>query len=425
MQPDNLALFVVLPFYLVILLLLVDRRYSLWKSFLVLAGGLLAAGPLIPLILFIFPYHQMVWVLYLIGPVVSVLFAFALSRQRDGRAFCSGLTAAALVWSMDLLGNVLEIFYGDGCPAILLFIKFIFCLLYGLMVYRYFKTPFQSLLHRLEKGWYCLSILPLSFLGIFFLVGSYPAPLKQRPENIPAAIFSVTALFATSFLIHLLFQLFDEQFRATQERDLLLIQMESLRSHEKGEERLRIYRHDLRHFTRILQSQLCEGRVEEALTTLGTMDSSFTGFESRHYCDDFVLNSVLSYYSIASQREQVTFTATVNLPAAGPTDRSEFAVVLSNALENAIHAAQLLERAEERYIHLTLIPSGQQLFLEVVNSCLGMPKMDPVTGLPQASGEAGHGIGTRSISAYARKHHADLIFDSSLGRFSLRMLLPL
>lgn len=75
---------------------------------------------------------------------------------------------------------------------------------------------------------------------------------------------------------------------------------------------------------------------------------------------------------------------------------------------------------EERRIICTCIAEPRLMF-EISNPCSGMVKSGP-DGLP-ASEQSGHGIGARSIVAFAEKHNAICRFYTEGGCFNMHLAL--
>ncbi len=78
---------------------------------------------------------------------------------------------------------------------------------------------------------------------------------------------------------------------------------------------------------------------------------------------------------------------------------------------------------DKRVIRVRLVSSGDLIGLEVINPCAA-----PVTfserGLPVAS-EIGHGIGVRSIAAFAKENDYILNFNNTERRFTMRLVMRL
>lgn len=102
-----------------------------------------------------------------------------------------------------------------------------------------------------------------------------------------------------------------------------------------------------------------------------------------------------------------------------PVDEGELAIVLANALENAIHANLDLP-PEQRKIRCKMVDTPG-VMLEIFNPCAGTVSFDR-SGLPMAQRE-GHGLGVQSISAFCRKNGAVCQFDLTDGWFRLRLVL--
>ena len=100
-------------------------------------------------------------------------------------------------------------------------------------------------------------------------------------------------------------------------------------------------------------------------------------------------------------------------------DEGELAIVLANALENAIHANLPLP-PERRQIRCRVVGTPS-LMLEIANPCAKPVTFDE-KGLPVAR-DQGHGLGVRSIAAFCQRHGAAYQFDLTDGTFRLRLIL--
>ena len=100
---------------------------------------------------------------------------------------------------------------------------------------------------------------------------------------------------------------------------------------------------------------------------------------------------------------------------------SDLCVLLSNALENALHAAvRCREAGQGAFIETTGHEKGKKLFLQITNSCL--PDVQFREGVP-VTDRTGHGLGVRSICAIVEKYKGLSDFSVQEGRFILRVSL--
>ena len=100
-------------------------------------------------------------------------------------------------------------------------------------------------------------------------------------------------------------------------------------------------------------------------------------------------------------------------------NEGELAIVVANALENAIHANLELPQ-EQRKIRCKMVGTPG-VMLEISNPCAAAVTFDR-DGLPVAQRE-GHGLGVQSISAFCRKTGAVCQFGLTDGWFRLRLVL--
>lgn len=98
---------------------------------------------------------------------------------------------------------------------------------------------------------------------------------------------------------------------------------------------------------------------------------------------------------------------------------TDLCVLLSNALENAIHACREVQKeGKEARIEVQIYEKQQQVFLQIKNSCAGAPIFE--NGVP-VSKKKGHGIGTRSICAIVERYGGVYTFSLEKEYFVLRL----
>lgn len=144
----------------------------------------------------------------------------------------------------------------------------------------------------------------------------------------------------------------------------------------------------------------------------------------RHFCSDPTVNAVLSFYAEAAEREGIPFFSEVDTSEAGGDGSEMFPIVIANTLENALLANRRIDDKEKRFIRIVMISKPQRM-LRVENPMPdgtvfdreGFPISDGTVldreGLSISDGHGGdekHGIGVKSIRAYAKKHDADLYY---------------
>lgn len=290
-----------------------------------------------------------------------------------------------------------------------------------LFEYRFVRPAFLHLTAIIETGWLVLALIPCSLLIFAAVLVSYPAP--YTPSGVLLFYLLGIAIIVIYFSI---FQNLTMQYRlqlAKQNADFLELQMNHLKDKLSADafaaEKSRIDRHDTRHMLCTAAALLKDGNVSDALDYISQSVRRFETHTPVQYCQDVIINATLSSYFEQAKEAGIVLKTCLQFSDMLPVDSGEFAIVLANALENAINACRLLPK-EARRIDIRCI-STPKLLLEISNPC-SEPIAFSADGLPIAT-ENGHGIGTRSIYAFCKKYHALYDFSVSNGQFILRIAL--
>lgn len=187
-------------------------------------------------------------------------------------------------------------------------------------------------------------------------------------------------------------QMLETQFKQAQKEFASLKQL-----HEQAA----AYRHDMRHHLSLLQSLARKGHVQELQHYLQMAQSDLDAITPMMYCENDTVNLILSSFATKARSADITLTIDTRLPKSLPFSDTELCSLLSNALENAIHACLAIQEKEKRSIQLRLFSKNKKLCLDIQNSYQIAPTFH--NGLPVSTNEA-HGFGTKSIVHLIEKH---------------------
>lgn len=297
----------------------------------------------------------------------------------------------------------------------------IFSVLLFLFV-RFLRKPYQFLADNMRKsGWRVFCVIPMLFFALVMFLGLYP---HVRTDNLLGVTFLYVIL---GFVYYIIYQVFYSTYHLLKiqgDNDALKSQVQAMERQEEilrqKEEQVRIYRHDMRHYIAEVTALLLSGDTAEALRVLGAFDERNKRTELPVYCRNKTINAILAFYIQQAKALDIQITCDCAIPNELPVEAAELAMVFANALENAIHACQKLPDEAERKIMIRCV-QNPMLVLEVANTYNGHVEFDE-NHLPTASKD-GHGIGTRSILAFADKNNAILDYKTDAELFRLRVLI--
>ena len=193
--------------------------------------------------------------------------------------------------------------------------------------------------------------------------------------------------------------------------------MREIEGLRESQQKTRAYRHDLRHHLQYLDACLENGQIDQARKYIRSIDAAIEASRLTVYCENEAANLILSAFASRAKNQDVSLSIHAQLPHVLPIAESDLCVLLSNALENALHACA--EREHSAIVVQTYVQS-EKFFLQVVNDCskpVQFQRGIPVTDRP------GHGVGVRSICAIVERYGGLYSFSVQNGHFILRISL--
>lgn len=290
--------------------------------------------------------------------------------------------------------------------------------------YKFLRKKFMLLDYLPDKSWRTLTFVPIGFTILLFLIGTYPEHYTRSPAA-TLYIYAVAAVMLLVYVIifHSLLSQYNLQL-SEYTNSILLSQSESfqkqLEAINSTEEQIKILRHNMRYDYIVVSDMLMAGDTAGALEYLGSVGQKLDEAKVVSYCSNSTANAILAYYVECAKSKGIVTEVHFSMPENIDIDIIDFTAAVANALDNAVNAcAKVVGKPKRLRIRTT---ENKQYIVEIANSYEGMVSFDE-DGLP-VSKESGHGIGTRSISAFAQKNNAVLDYDITEEWFKLRIVLP-
>lgn len=369
---------------------------------------------------FSFGQERMRQLYFLVLLAPSLVFLAFFTKDRPAQILFNFFTTVNAFYLTSILSHFIlgadeEPIWADAFLRLSIFLLILFVFV------RYLREPYRFIATNMKKGWRIIAMLPFLFFALVMFLGLYP---HTRSDNLAAVVFLYVILCVVYYVIFQVFRSTYNMLKAQGDNDALKTQVKALTRQtetiRRSEEQMQIYRHDMRHYIVEVMTLLQSRKTVEALAILGGLDAHILRTKLPVYCQNTTVNAILAFYLEKAQEAGIAIEAECNIPEVLPVEAAELAMVFANALENAIYACGQLGDGASKKISLRCV-NPPHLLLEVSNTFDGTVQFDQ-NHLPMASAE-GHGLGTRSIAAFAQKYNSLLDYSAAEGVFRLRVML--
>ena len=287
---------------------------------------------------------------------------------------------------------------------------------------RYVCQTTAMLFAKTDRELLIIGSLPLVYYIFDYATTKFSSLLYTGNRAVPEFLGFAICL---SYLIFLLvyFREYEMKSKAEQYNELIRMQMNSFQAEmdntRKSEKKMSILRHDTRHHMAVLRTLIQQGDCEKALEYLNEVSQTYDDTVIKTYCKNEMVNSVLSIYNTRFEEQRIRWEVQVRIGDKLPCSEMMFCAILSNVLENAMHAVQELPQ-KKRLIQLSLSEKSGHLLLMAKNTVQNAPLFND--GVPVTE-RSGHGLGARSIVYYVEKLNGQYQFFMENGDFVVRIIL--
>ena len=275
-------------------------------------------------------------------------------------------------------------------------------------------VPTQRFFQYRPLGLY-ISLMPLVVLFAYalpMLDGQLSHSIPERVGRLALPIF----FFLMFRLVLIAGHQMSEHTEEINRNNLLAQQLYSLREYtrltEEKRQALRILRHDMRHYNRLLGTLLDAGRLEEARHLIDKQEAELGHTVLQEFCANDLINATLSIYAYHLGKLEIPLQQKINLPRDMTGMDTDVAILISNLLENALHAS-MKQPVTDRAVKISAQYTEGQFVLSVANR-FEEPLLFDQEGLPYCE-ELSHGTGMISLRAFLRKYAAQCDFRQQDG----------
>lgn len=332
----------------------------------------------------------------------SLIFFFIMAKNRDTRFLFTFCIIDTIILEVLIATNLLDTLLGLGNYIVMFVSRLVIIPVLEFLLVKYLRKPYHILQQYTKKGWGVFSVMAALFYITMLTVTYYPSIILKRPEYIP---YLILILILVPVMYMTVFNVMWKQlalFRAEGENRVLNMQIkmvnERLSNSAKTENNLKLLRHDIKHQIILINDYIKNKDFDGAQEYISKIIKDTDKNTLKTYCNNNSVNVVLSHYHNIARLNGIDLRTDIKLPEKLSINETDFAVILSNGLDNAINA---LKSCDNKQITIKAFTSDDKLYLELKNPFNEDIVFD--NNMPQSSKE-NHGYGTKSMAAIVKKH---------------------
>ena len=199
------------------------------------------------------------------------------------------------------------------------------------------------------------------------------------------------------------------------------MQEENLQNLDDKNKEIRRLLHDMKHHFLILKGHIVHDEKEMGLAYA---DKLLEEIEQQHFTltGNSMIDTLLSFKTMQAKKKGIIihyslFMADCSIKA------EDIALILANALDNAIEATEKITEQAKRVIYLSILNRGNHLKIEVTNPLNERLKIKNNSIISQKPNKDEHGYGLRNIQSLARKYNGGMFISSAENKFNLIVIL--
>ena len=400
--------------------------YALFAAGVVIAGEFVPGGTIVGFVVFVL-------LIFICGAFVchanfkdSILYA---TLTTEIMMLCSGIVSSLMSLPYPWLP---AFFHEPGNIAAMLICEAASFLLSGCcyyIVYRYFSRDdlYPADAPDTTMGMQQMFLIFVPILMIFIMSNyinaiEYDFQFEILADKGPAGHFfshgQMLAMYflglASLFCILFSYKKLQQIFRLSTEISLLEQQEHSLNQYvEEAKTRYdetKSFRHDIRNHIAVVKNLLQSGKLEEAVSYMEDMDDMAEKMSFPCSTNNPVVDILVGNKLGIAKSMGIDADCSLLLPYPCGIRDIDICIVLSNALDNAIHAVRGLDDSIEKYIRVSGRIQGDLLMIEIENSFPG-------------KGVFKKGRGLSNIKKVVEKYDGAMNIETQENVFVLHVLL--
>lgn len=402
----NISYMVTQIFFMLFIYLFIVHRFSRWKTVCICAVSVLILSVTDYLKLNLFAGSSGVYLAVTIFQIIVIQFTgLLIAEKRSSMVLFIGLTASNYVLAGTIVSSVLYIYTSNIVFSLMgsIFIHLVI-LLFLVNKIRDIWHAYQSV--GFKQNWWLLCLIPAFFYCGFAFLTMFPCKLEDNLHSIPGILIFIITMFMSYVIVFRYVESESHRKTVYWKNVLFKSYIKGLENQyylvEQAEKNLKILRHDMRHYSSMIDLLLEQGEYDEIRKVTKYISDVADENRITKYCDNLVVNTVLKNMMEKAEASEIEVRRDIFVPKDMPVNDYEFASVIANLFENALVCVKELT-GENRYVDAKIHCSQDHLLIHMQNAYKQEIQFDEHTGLPKSRAGGEHGLGMQSVLAFSDK----------------------
>lgn len=289
----------------------------------------------------------------------------------------------------------------------------------SLIVHRVRKKQLNEKVKTAE--WIAIILIPV--LSMYLIIVLLEAQGTMRIKG----VLTVAAVLTIDVIV---FYLYDNLLNAYN-REVSAIVSEKEREYyynqckymEAGAESARSFRHDIKNHMLTIAEYIKSGNSKRAEEYIYTVTGERLN-ENAMYSNtgNVAIDSVINFKLSEAESRDISVEADIDVPSDLPLDPSDITSVIGNLTDNAITAAQQLDK-EERKIYIDIYFDKGRLFIQVINAFDGTLIQSGGKLITRKSDKDNHGFGLKNVEKIMEKYDGYIEYDTEEKLFKVTAMM--
>ena len=251
-----------------------------------------------------------------------------------------------------------------------------------------------------------------SFIGGLFIIPALGKMVRRNEYDPKASAIIYFAMVALLFLFIfvMVWQSFVVKRNSEMKQEevkyqyMLKAQSDYFEGLKKNEEKVRIFRHDVRAHITAIQKYLDEGDVEKLREYLACIQKQVNTDEAKKYTCNMTVDAVINDQIKAMNKKNIKFKYDGCPRIREDISDYDLCTIFYNILKNAVEGCEKVED-DEKCISVNVSNNGEQLLVKVENDTILKDKAIEEERFTTKKDIRNHGFGIKSVSAVVKKYN--------------------